>query len=38
MDWSWINSPRISDAYERGVEKFIQFTQLNAHSNHIREE
>jgi len=30
MDRNWINSLRISDEYERGVEKFIQFAQHNA--------
>jgi len=24
MDRSWINTPQISDSYERGVEEFIQ--------------
>jgi len=24
MDQSWINTPRISDAYEKGVEEFLQ--------------
>jgi len=30
MDRSWINTPRISDAYEKGVEEFIQFAEHNA--------
>jgi len=30
MDRNWINSLRISDEYERGVEEFIQFAQRNA--------
>ena len=34
MDRSWINTPRISDAYEKGVEEFLQFAQHNAISNH----
>ena len=29
MDRSWINTPRISDSYEKGVEEFIQFTKHN---------
>ena len=29
MDQNWINSFRISDEYERGVEEFIQFAQRN---------
>ena len=29
MDWGWINLPHISDDYEKGVEEFIQFAQLN---------
>jgi len=27
MDWDWINSPRISSEYKKGVEEFIQFAQ-----------
>jgi len=34
MDRSWINTPRISDAYEKRVEEFLQFAQQNAFSNH----
>jgi len=34
MDRSWINTPRISDAYEKGVEEFLQFAQHNPISNH----
>ena len=34
MDRSWINTPRINDAYERGVEEFIQFAKHNVVSNH----
>jgi len=34
MDQSWINTPRISDAYEKGVDEFLQFEQHNAISNH----
>jgi len=34
MDQRWINIPWISDAYERGVEEFIQFAQHHAVSNH----
>ena len=30
MDRSWINTPRISDAYEKGVEEVIQFAEHNA--------
>jgi len=30
MDRNWINSLRISDEYERGVEEFIQFSKRNA--------
>ena len=30
MDRNWINSLRISDEFERGVEEFIQFAQRNA--------
>jgi len=33
MDRSWINKPRISDAYERWVEEFIQFAEHNVVSN-----
>ena len=29
MDRSWINTPRISDTYEKGVEEFIQFAKHN---------
>ena len=29
MDRNWINLPRISAEYERGVEEFIQFAQRN---------
>jgi len=32
MARSWINTPRISDAYEN--EEFLQFVQHNAISNH----
>jgi len=28
MDRNWINSLRISDEYERGVEEFIQFVHV----------
>jgi len=34
MDQSWINTPRITEAYERGVEEFIRFAQRNFVSNH----
>jgi len=34
MDRSWINTPRISDAYEKEVEEFLQFAQHNVVSNH----
>jgi len=34
MDRRWINTPHITDAYERGVEEFIQFAQCNVISNH----
>jgi len=34
MDWSWINTPQISDAYEKGVEEFLPFSQHNVVSNH----
>jgi len=34
MDQSWINTRCITDAYERGVEEFIQFAQYNVVSNH----
>ena len=34
MDQSCINLPRISDAYERGVEEFIKFAQRNVDGNH----
>ena len=27
MDRSWINTSRISDTYEKGVEEFIQFAE-----------
>ena len=30
MDRSWINTPQISDTYEKGVEEFIQFAEHNA--------
>ncbi|XP_068466379.1 uncharacterized protein [Phaseolus vulgaris] len=30
MDRSWINTSRISDTYEKGVEEFIQFAEHNA--------
>jgi len=33
MDRDWINSVRISDEYERGVEEFIQFAQRNANNS-----
>jgi len=33
MDRDWINFVRISDEYERGVEKFIQFAQHNANNS-----
>ena len=33
MDRSWINTPRVSDAYEKGVEEFIQFTEHNVVSS-----
>jgi len=33
MDRNWINFVRISDEYERGVEKFIQLVQRNANNN-----
>jgi len=29
MDRSWINTPWISDAFEREVEEFIQFVEHN---------
>ena len=29
MDRSWINTPRISDAYKKVVEEFIQFAEHN---------
>jgi len=29
MDRSSINTPQISDAYEKGVEEFIQFAEHN---------
>jgi len=34
MDRSVINTPHITDAYERGMEEFIQFSQRNVVSNH----
>jgi len=34
MDRSWINKLHISDAYERGVEEFIQLAQCNVVNNH----
>jgi len=33
MDRNCINSIRISDEYEKGVEEFIQFAQRNAINN-----
>jgi len=33
MDRNWINYVRISDKYERGVKKFIQFAQCNANNS-----
>jgi len=33
MDQSWINTPRISDAYEKGVEEFLKFAQHNVVSS-----
>jgi len=33
MDQNWINSVRISDEYERGVQEFIQFAQRNANNS-----
>ena len=33
MDRSWINTPRIIDAYEKEVEEFLHFGQHNAVSN-----
>jgi len=33
MDRDWINSVRISDEFERGVEEFIQFVQHNANNS-----
>ena len=33
MDRNWINLPRISAEYERGVEEFIQFAQRNEGRN-----
>jgi len=29
MDRSWINVSRISDAYEKGVEDFLEFARRN---------
>ena len=34
INWDWINSPRIYDAYKRDVKGFMQFAQCNADSNH----
>jgi len=34
MDRSWINTPQISDAYEKGVEEFLHFAQHNVGNNH----
>ncbi|XP_068503686.1 uncharacterized protein [Phaseolus vulgaris] len=38
MDRSWINTPRISDTYEKGVEEFIQFAEHNvvSYKNEVR--
>ncbi len=38
MDWSWINTPRISDAYKKGVEEFLQFAEHNvvSYNNGVR--
>jgi len=33
MDRNWINFVRISDEYERGVEKVIQFSQRNVNNS-----
>jgi len=33
MDHSWINTPQISDAYEKGVKEFLQFAQHNVVSS-----
>jgi len=29
MDRSWINTSRISDVYEKGVEDFLEFAKRN---------
>jgi len=34
MDRSWINTLRISDAYEKGIEEFLQFAQHYSISNY----
>ena len=36
MDRSWISTLRISDAYEKGVEEFLQFTQHIVVSNQYK--
>jgi len=32
MDRSWINASRINDAYEKGVEDFLEFAKRNGAS------